>query len=348
MHLVPEFGFTYREIEADGFRIDAKIDMLLAGDTAAAAAKSMGVGVVGFVDAFQRLSPDLVMLLGDRFEALAAAGTALVMGIPIAHISGGDVTEGAFDDGIRHAITKMAHLHFTASAQSAARVRQMGEDPARVFAVGDPGLDSLRTMKLLTRAALERDLGFNFRTRNLLVTFHPVTLDRAPSTRQFAVLLEALAALGPDVGLLFTKPNADPEGRALIAMLDNFAKQHANAAAFASLGHRRYLSAMAVCDAVVGNSSSGLLEAPSLRKPAVNIGTRQAGRLRAKSVIDCAVEVGAIKRAIAKAFVMRVGTIANPYGDGHAAERIVRILKRVGDPASLLRKSFRDLEVARG
>jgi len=348
MHLAPEFGFTYREIEADGFRIDAKVDMLLAGDTAASAAKSMGVGVVGFADVYQRLKPDLVMLLGDRFEALAAASTALVMGLPIAHLSGGDVTEGAFDDAIRHAITKMAHLHFTASAQSAARVRQMGEDAKRVFAVGDPGLDSLITMKLLGRGALERELGFAFRTRNLLVTFHPVTLDRAPSTRQFAVLLEALAALGADVGLLFTKPNADPEGRALIAMLEKFVKGRANAAAFASLGHRRYLSAMAVCDAVVGNSSSGLLEAPSLRKPAVNIGSRQAGRLRARTVIDCPVDAGAIKRAIAKAFAMRIGKVANPYGDGHAAERIVRILKRIGDPADLLRKSFRDLVAARG
>jgi GDP/UDP-N,N'-diacetylbacillosamine 2-epimerase (hydrolysing) len=348
MHLAPEFGFTYREIEADGFRIDAKLDMLLAGDTAAAAAKSMGVGVVGFVDVFQRLAPDLVMLLGDRFEALAAASTSLVMGIPIAHLSGGDVTEGAFDDAIRHAITKLAHIHFTASEEAAARVRQMGEDPRRVFAVGDPGLDSLRTMKLLSRAQLARDLSFKFRKRNLLVTFHPVTLDRAPSTRQFAVLLDALAGLGPDVGLLFTKPNADPEGRALIDMLDVFVKDRGNAAAFASLGHRRYLSAMALCDAVVGNSSSGLLEAPSLRKPAVNIGSRQAGRLRAKTVIDCAVETGAIKRAIANAFAMRIGKSANPYGDGHAAARIVRILKRIGDPAALLRKSFHDLEVNRG
>lgn len=348
MHLAPEFGLTYREIEADGFRIDAKLDMLLAGDTAAAAAKSMGVGVVGFVDVFQRLTPDLVMLLGDRFEALAAASTALVMGIPIAHLSGGDVTEGAFDDSIRHAITKLAHIHFTASEEAAARVRQMGEDPRRVFAVGDPGLDSLRTMKPLSRAALQRDLGFTFRERNLLVTFHPVTLDRAPSTRQFAVLLDALADLGPDIGLLFTKPNADPEGRALIDMLDAFVKNRGNAAAFASLGHRRYLSAMALCDAVVGNSSSGLLEAPSLKKPAVNIGSRQAGRLRAKTVIDCAVEAGAIKRAIAKAIAMRIGKSANPYGDGHAAERIVRILKRIGEPAALLRKTFQDLEVKRG
>jgi UDP-hydrolysing UDP-N-acetyl-D-glucosamine 2-epimerase len=348
MHLVREFGLTYREIEADGFRIDAKVHMLEDGDTPAAAAKSMGVGIGGFVGAYRRLAPDLVMLLGDRFEALAAASTALIMGIPIAHLSGGDVTEGAFDDAIRHAITKMAHLHFTASRQSAARVRQMGEEPRRVFAVGDPGLDSLRTMKLLPRGALERELGFGFRKRNLLVTFHPVTLDRVPSTQQFSVLLEALAAFGPDVGLLFTKPNADPEGRALIAALEKFAKCHANAAAFASLGHKRYLSVMAICDAVVGNSSSGLLEAPSLRKPAVNIGSRQAGRLRAKTVIDCPVDAAAIKRAIAKAFSMKVARVANPYGDGHAAERIVGILKRIDDPKALLRKSFRNLEVARG
>ena len=348
MHLAPEFGSTYQEIEADGFRIDAKVDMLLAGDTAAAAAKSMGVGTIGFVDAFTALRPDLVMLLGDRFEALATAATALVMGIPIAHLSGGDVTEGAFDNSIRHAITKMAHLHFTASEDSAARVRQMGEEPRRVFAVGDPGLDSLVRMTRIDRRALEGELGFSFRARNLLITFHPVTLDRIPSTRQFAVLLEALAALGPDVGLLFTKPNADPQGRALIAMLDQFVQSHPNAAAYPSLGHRRYLGAMAICDAVVGNSSSGLLEAPSLRKPAVNIGSRQARRLRAKTVIDCPVDAAAIKRAIGQAFAMRVGKVVNPYGDGRSAERILRILKRIGDPTALLRKSFHDLRPNHG
>ena len=191
MHLVREFGFTYREIEADGFRIDAKVKMLQPGDSPAAAAQSMGIGVRGFVGVYKRLEPDMVMLLGDRFEALSAASTALIMGIPIAHLSGGDVTEGAFDDAIRHAITKMAHLHFTASADAAARVRQLGEEPGRVFAVGDPGLDSLRTMKMLPRGALESELGFRFRKRNLLVTFHPVTIDRVPSTQQFGIVLDA-------------------------------------------------------------------------------------------------------------------------------------------------------------
>ena len=347
MHLAQEFGHTLREIEADGFHVDAKVDMLLAADSGAAATRSLGVGAIGFADVFERIKPDMIVVSGDRFETLAAAAAALLARIPIAHISGGDVTEGAFDDAIRHAITKMAHLHFTASEESRRRVVQMGEDPRRVFAVGDPELDTLFQTKLLGRAALERDIGFRFRARNLLVTFHPVTLDRMPSTRQFEIVLDALASLGPDVGLLFTRPNADPEGRALAATLESFVARHPNAAAYASLGRERYLSAMSVCDAVVGNSSSGLVEAPSLRKPAINIGSRQDGRPRAGSVIDCAVETRAIRRAIAKAFAMRVGRVSNPFGDGHAAKRILRVLRRIEDPATLLRKSFRDLAPAR-
>ena len=343
MHLVPEFGLTYREIEAAGFDIDAKVEMLIAGDTPAAAAKSMGIGTMGFADAFSRLEPDMIMLLGDRFEALAAASTATVMGIPIIHLVGGDVTEGAFDDAIRHAITKMSHLHFVASKESGGRVRQMGEEPFRVHVVGDPGLDGLRQMTLIGRKALERDIGFRFRGKNLVVTFHPATLDRIPSTKQFAIVLDALDSLGPDFGLIFTKPNADPQGRALIVMLDTFVRDHPNSAAFVSLGQRRYLSVMAQCDAVVGNSSSGLLEAPSLGIPTINIGSRQNGRLKAKTVYDCSVDKAGIVRALRKALSGRIGKVDNPHGDGHTAPRIIRILKKVRDPKSLLRKSFHNL-----
>ena len=343
MHLVPEFGLTYREIEAAGFDIDAKVEMLIAGDTPAAAAKSMGIGTMGFADAFSRLEPDMIMLLGDRFEALAAASTATVMGIPIIHLVGGDVTEGAFDDAIRHAITKMSHLHFVASKESGGRVRQMGEEPFRVHVVGDPGLDGLRQMTLIGRKALERDIGFRFRHKNLVVTFHPATLDRIPSTKQFATVLDALDSLGPDFGLIFTKPNADPQGRALIVMLDAFVRDHPNSAAFVSLGQRRYLSVMAQCDAVVGNSSSGLLEAPSLGIPTINIGSRQNGRLKAKTVYDCSVDKAGIVRALRKALSGRIGKVDNPHGDGHTAPRIIRILKKVRDPKSLLRKSFHNL-----
>ena len=343
MHLVPEFGLTYREIEAAGFDIDAKVEMLIAGDTPAAAAKSMGIGTMGFADAFARLEPDMIMLLGDRFEALAAASTATVMGIPIIHLVGGDVTEGAFDDAIRHAITKMSHLHFVASKESGGRVRQMGEEPFRVHVVGDPGLDGLRQMTLIGRKALERDIGFRFRGKNLVVTFHPATLDRIPSTKQFAIVLDALDSLGPDFGLIFTKPNADPQGRALIVMLDTFVRDHPNSAAFVSLGQRRYLSVMAQCDAVVGNSSSGLLEAPSLGVPTINIGSRQNGRLKAKTVYDCHVDKAAIVGALRKALRGRIGRVDNPHGDGHTAPRIIRILKKVRDPRSLLRKSFHNI-----
>ncbi|HJN60563.1 MAG TPA: UDP-N-acetylglucosamine 2-epimerase [Alphaproteobacteria bacterium] len=348
MHLSPEFGATYREIESDGYAIDAKVEMLLSSDSGVGVAKSMGLATSGFADVFARLQPDMVMLLGDRFEALAAAQTALVMRIPLAHISGGDVTEGAFDDAIRHAITKMAHVHFVASEEAARRVRQLGEAPGSVHVVGDPGLDRLRSLALLDRQALADDLDIRFGARNLLVTFHPATLDAQPSTDQFAALLDALASLGPDAGLFFTRPNADPEGRALIEMLDQFVAETPNAWVFTSLGHLRYLSMMRAADVVVGNSSSGLLEAPSLGKPTVNLGSRQGGRLRAASVIDCAPQRGAIVAAIETALDMDCRGIVNPYGDGHAASRILAVLSGLGDPQSLLRKRFCDLAPGEG
>lgn len=340
MHLVPEFGETWKEIDADGFSIDAQVEMLMASDSRRATAKAIGLGMIGFADALERLAPDILMLLGDRFEALAAASTALVLGIPIAHISGGDVTEGAFDDSLRHAITKMSHLHFVASQEAAARVVQMGEDPARVFAVGDPGLDSLRDMKLIDRHSLENDLNIKFLSRNLLITYHPVTLEIGSSTTQFSILLDALQSLGTDVGLIFTHPNADPEGRGLATMLEEFVSRHPNATAFKSLGRHRYLSVMNQCDVVIGNSSSGLVEAPSLNMPTVNIGTRQAGRLRSKTVIDCPVDVGAITCAIEKAFNRPTIEMVNPYGDGYASGRIVEQLKKIEYPKMLMRKTF--------
>jgi len=343
MHLSPEFGLTYREIEADGHAIDAKVEMLLSSDTATGAAKSAGLGLIGFADAFARLSPDMVMMLGDRFEALSAATAALIARIPVAHLSGGDVTEGAFDEAMRHSITKMSHLHFVASADAARRVRQLGEDPARIYQAGDPGLDRLRTMARMTRTEVEAKLDFKLRPRNLLVTFHPATLDAVPSTAQFEELLAALADLPQDVGLIFTKPNADPEGRTLIERLDTFVAGRANAVARTSLGHKLYLAAMAQCDAVIGNSSSGLLEAPSLGKPSINIGGRQDGRLRAASVASCAPTHAAIAAAIEACWGKDWRGVENPYGDGRAAERILRVLKTVGDPRSLLKKRFHDL-----
>jgi UDP-N-acetylglucosamine 2-epimerase (non-hydrolysing)/GDP/UDP-N,N'-diacetylbacillosamine 2-epimerase (hydrolysing) len=341
-HLAPEFGLTYREIEGDGFRIDARVETVVADDSGVGVAKSMALGLSGLADAFAALKPDFVMLLGDRFEALAAAETALVMGLPLLHFSGGDVTEGAFDDAMRHAISKMASLHFVASEEAGRRVRQLGEEAGSVHVVGDPGLDALRNMTLMRRDELEADLGFRFRARNYLITFHPATLDPVPSLDQFAALLAALEKHG-ESGLIFTRPNADPEGRALMAALEAFVEQRENAVVFASLGHRRYLSVMNEVDAVLGNSSSGLLEAPSLQTPAVNIGGRQGGRLRAASVIDSAPDSRAIAAALDAALRLDCSAVENPYGDGHTAARVMKILRNLDDPGALLRKKFIDL-----
>ena len=341
MHLAPEFGLTYRQIEGDGFRIDAKVDMLLSSDTPVGIAKSIGVGVIGFADALAGLQPDILVLAGDRFELLAPAQAALVAGIPIAHISGGDTTEGAYDEQIRHSLTKVSHLHFVANALFARRVRQMGENPAHVYDVGAPQLDHLRRTQLLDRTALESMLGFRLRRRNLLVTFHPATLDAQDPAQQFAELLVALQSLDEDFGFIFTLPNADNRGRALIGMIDAFVAGPARGRAVAhpSLGHTAYLSALALVDAVVGNSSSALVEAPSLDKPAVNIGDRQKGRPRAASVIDCPPERKAIGTAIAKALALDCSSVVNPYGGGDASRRIAEVLRSV-PLAALRRKSF--------
>ncbi|HEX3047550.1 MAG TPA: UDP-N-acetylglucosamine 2-epimerase [Bacillota bacterium] len=340
MHLAPEFGLTYREIEKDGFRIREKVEMLLASDTPVGAGKSLGLGIIGFADVWERLSPDIIILLGDRFEILAAAQAALVARIPIAHIAGGDTTEGAFDEGIRHSISKMSHLHFVTNEMAGRRVRQLGEDPEHIYDVGSPGLDHLKRMTFMNRAELERELGFTFLKTNLLITFHPVTLAEMSSTAQFEELLQAVDSFGPEVGLIFTKPNADPGSHGLIALLENYVAATPNAKAYTSLGQLRYLSVMAQVDAVVGNSSSGLYEAPSFKKPTVNIGDRQKGRLAADSVIHCPAEAPKIKVAIEKALRLDCDKVVNPYGDGEAAGRIIATLKGFSDYKQLLNKHF--------
>lgn len=340
MHLSPEFGSTWRVLEDDGFPIDAKVEMLLSSDSPVGIAKSMGLGVIGCAEAIDRLRPDLLVLLGDRFEILAAAQAALVARVPVAHIAGGDTTEGAFDEAIRHSITKMAHLHFTTNEAASRRVRQLGEDPARVYTVGSPGIDQIRRLKLLNRAELEESMGFAFREKNLLVTFHPVTLDSTPAAVQFRELLEALDGLGAETGLIFTKPNADTDGRTIIAMIDDFVAARPNAAAYTSLGQLRYLSAIAQVDAVVGNSSSGLYEVPSFGKPTVNIGDRQKGRLQAASVVNCRPVAAEIAAAIARALREDFSGTVNPYGDGESSTRILNIIKQVAEPRELLKKHF--------
>ncbi|GAA3404799.1 UDP-N-acetylglucosamine 2-epimerase [Paenibacillus hodogayensis] len=340
MHLSPEFGLTYRMIEADGWRIDEKVEMLLSGDTPSAVAKSIGLCTIGFADALRRLQPELLVLLGDRYELLAAAQAAMVANIPIAHIAGGDTTEGAIDEAIRHSITKMSHIHFVTNEGSANRVKQMGENPDYVFNVGSPGLDFLQKRPLLGKAELEEALKFRLLERNLLVTFHPATLDGSSASGQFQELLEALNGLGGEVGLLITKPNSDTDGRILIEMIDAFVGDRPNAKSFVSMGQLNYLSAMSHADAVVGNSSSGLYEAPSFRKPTVNIGDRQKGRLQAESVINCPPERGAIAAAISAAWNKDCSRVRNPYGDGDSSARIVNVLRSVDDPKRLLKKRF--------
>lgn len=349
MHLAPEFGLTVREIENDGFRIDRRVEMLLSSDTPGGVAKSIGLGIIGMTDALEQLAPDLVLVLGDRFEILAAVQTCLIHNIPVAHIAGGDTTEGAFDESIRHAITKMAHLHFVTNAQSARRVRQLGEDPARIHCVGSPGLDHLKRRPLLERPALEEALGATLGPRNLLVTFHPVTLEADEGEQQFAELLTALDALDDETTLWFTRPNADTGGRAIAASLDAWvAARPTRARVYSSLGSLRYLSLMAQVDAVVGNSSSGLYEAPSFGIPTVDIGDRQRGRLAAASVLHCSPERSAIRQALARALALDCSDVVNPYGDAETAPRIVRLLQALPPRAELLKKTFHLIEAAHG
>jgi GDP/UDP-N,N'-diacetylbacillosamine 2-epimerase (hydrolysing) len=331
MHLSPEFGLTYQEIERDGFVIDRKLEMLTSSDTPVGIAKSMGLGLIGFADALNELKPDLIVVLGDRFEIFSAVAAALPARIPVAHLHGGELTEGAFDEALRHSITKMSHLHFVAAEEYRQRVIQLGEQPERVFLVGGLGIDNIKRLKLLGRQELESSLGFKFEQKNLLVTFHPVTLDVASAVQQMEELLAALAEL-QETRLIFTMPNADTGGRALIRSVERFVEQHPNACAFSSLGQLRYLSCIAQVDAVVGNSSSGLLEVPSFRKGTINIGDRQRGRLQAASVINCEptrqnIQVG-LERLYSVDFQEGLKLTINPYGEGGASEKVVKIIKQ--------------------
>jgi GDP/UDP-N,N'-diacetylbacillosamine 2-epimerase (hydrolysing) len=345
MHLSPRFGSTYREIEQDGFRIDVKVDMALDSDSPAGIARSMGAGLTGFGEALQALRPDLLLLLGDRFEIFCAAAAALVARTPVAHLHGGEKTEGAFDEALRHSITKMSHLHFVAAEEYRGRVIQLGESPDRVFLVGGLGIENILKLPLLERPALEAALGFELMRKNLLVTFLPATLDAQSSEAQFAELLAALEPL-EDTRLIFTLPNADPGGQALIGMVEEFAARHGNAQARASLGQLLYLSCLRHVDAVVGNSSSGLCEAPSFRTATINIGDRQRGRLRAASVIDCApgrdAIAAAIERAYSAEFRAGLAAVRNPYGETAASDRIVPVIRSY-PLDTILKKSFYDL-----
>jgi GDP/UDP-N,N'-diacetylbacillosamine 2-epimerase (hydrolysing) len=345
MHLSPEFGLTYREIEHDGFEIDRKVEMLTSSDTPVGIAKSMGLGLISFSDALNQLKPDLILVLGDRFEIFSAVAAALVARIPVAHLHGGETTEGAFDEAIRHSITKMSHLHFVAAEEYRQRVIQLGEQPDRVFLVGGLGIDNIKRLKLLNRAELESSLDFKLGQKNLLVTFHPVTLETATAADQMKELLAALAEL-PDTQLIFTMPNADTDGRALIKMVERFAAQHSNARAYTSLGQLRYLSCIAHVDGVVGNSSSGLAEVPSFKKGTINIGDRQRGRLQAASIINCEPNresiTAALEQLYSTGFQASLMQVINPYGEGGASEKVVSTLKNCAI-AGIVKKTFHDL-----
>ena len=345
MHLSPEFGLTINVIENDGFYVDRKVEMLLSSDTAVGITKSMGLGIIGFADALEELKPDLMLVLGDRYEIFCAASAAMIARIPIAHLHGGETTQGAFDEAIRHSITKMSHLHFVAAEEYRERVIQLGEEPERVFNVGGLGIDSILRLQLLTREELETALDFKLHRRNLLITFHPVTLEQNTSAKQMDELLAALSELD-NTGLIFTMPNSDTGGRVLFRQIEDFCHLHSNAKAYTSLGQLRYLSCIQHFDGVVGNSSSGLTEVPSFKKGTINIGDRQLGRLRATSVINCEPDRQAITAALSHLFSdefqRQLRVTENFYGGGGASAAIVKVLEYYPVDC-LLKKQFYDL-----
>ena len=348
-HLSPEYGFTQNEIITDGFAVDEMVEMLVSSDSSVGISKAIGLGVIGFSDAYRRLEPDCVLVLGDRYEILAASIAAMVAAFPIAHLHGGELTESMMDDAIRHSITKMSYFHFVATKDYRNRVLQLGEDPHHVHNVGGLGVDAIRDLTFMDREELEQSLGFPFLDKNLLITFHPVVSASMKPVDQLRELLNALS-MYPNTRLIFTLPNADQDGRSLMQEIRKFCEIHSNAFCFQSLGYRRYLSCLQFVDGVVGNSSSGLLEVPSFKIGTVNIGDRQKGRLRASSVIDVEVDQVAIQNAInqlySAEFTQRSQEAVNPYGFGGASEQIVQILsKELNNQYFNINKSFFDIVI---
>lgn len=349
MHLSPEFGMTYKEIEEDGFEINAKVEMLLSSDSPAGISKSIGLGVIGFADEFQRADLDMLILLGDRYEALSAAISAMVMRIPIAHLHGGELTEGAIDEGIRHSITKMSYLHFTSTEQYRNRVIQLGENPERVFYVGALGVENIKKINLMTKEELEKSIHFEIDENTVVVTYHPVTLENNTVEEQFLNLLKVLDR-NPKIRMIFTKANADTNGRIVNELIDKYTAQNSErACAFMSLGQKRYLSALKYCRIVIGNSSSGIIEAPSFGKPIINIGDRQKGRICADSVINCGYTQQEIQRAMETAlteeFENKARNCRNPYEKENTAANIISVIKDylLNDKIKL-KKGFYDIK----
>lgn len=345
-HLSPEFGATLKEILADGFSPDETVEMLLSADTPTAICKSMGLALIGYGEAVSRLRPDMAVVLGDRFETFCMASACQVHRIPIAHIHGGETTEGAMDEAFRHAITKLSHLHFTSCEAYRDRVVQLGEAPESVFNVGALGVENLHLTQWLSPDDLARELNFDLSAPFLLITFHPVTLEAATAREQFQALLDAVEAM-PQLKLIFTKANADTDGRVINRMMEEYAaRRTGRCLALSSMGTQKYLSAMKYAAAVLGNSSSGIIEAPSLNVPTVNIGDRQKGRIQAPSIINTPPETAAIREALEKAlspsFRKSLHTNINPYDRKGTCSRIVDIIGGT-DIAAILKKKFYDL-----
>jgi GDP/UDP-N,N'-diacetylbacillosamine 2-epimerase (hydrolysing) len=343
--LSEEFGNTYQQIEEAGFVIDKKVDISLSSDTELAISKSMGLGVIGFAGAFNELQPDLIVVLGDRFEIFSAVSAAMIAKIPVAHLHGGEITEGAFDESIRHSITKMSHLHFAATNEYRDRIIQLGERPNRVFNVGGLGIDNINKLKLLAKSDFEKAIDFELGEKNILVTFHPVTLENSTAKLQFQELLNSIDEL-KNTRIIFTKTNSDTDGRIINSMIDAYVAIHDNTIAFVSMGQLNYLSALQFMNAVVGNSSSGLLEAPSFKIATIDIGERQKGRIKADSVISCSPTQESISSAFYKSysedFQNIVDNTKNPYGSGGASKIVVDIIKDF-DLNGILKKTFYDL-----
>jgi len=346
MHLSPEFGLTYKEIERD-FQIDKKIEMLLSSDTAIGISKSMGLAQISFAEAYDQLQPDIVVVLGDRYEIFSAVSAAMIAKLPLAHLHGGEATEGLIDEPIRHSITKMSHLHFTATEAYRNRVIQLGEQPRRVFNVGGLGIDNIVKLTLLSKKEFEEAINFKLNKQNILITFHPVTLESSSAEQQFSELLASLDEL-ENTHLIFTKANSDTDGRIINQMIDEYVvKNNHKAIGFTSLGQLRYLSALQYIDMVVGNSSSGLAEVPTFKKATINIGDRQKGRIKANSVIDCLPNQIAIKKAFDYALSIEFQTelkiVKNPYGKGGASKKIKEALK-VFNLEDIVKKKFYDIK----
>lgn len=348
MHLSPEFGLTYKDIESDGIPIDEKVEILLSSDTPTGISKTMGLAMMGFADYFARLEPDLLLVLGDRYETLAVCCVAMNQRIPIAHMYGGETTEGAVDESIRHAITKLSYLHFTSTEEYRKRVIQLGETPDRVFCVGAVGIENILQEQLLSKSELEESIGFVLDKPYAVITFHPVTLEGDSSGEQFQELLD-VCSHHPEMKFIFSKANADAHGRIINQMIDGYVQENDNAVAFSSLGMVRYLSAIKYSAMVLGNSSSGLVEAPSFRVPTINIGDRQKGRIQAESVINCKPTFEEIEKAmelaLSEEFKEKTRNTVNPYGDGNTSDRIVEVVSRfLLEDKIDLKKKFYDIE----